>query len=356
MHESFFRRNNLAVWVWGVFCFLGAADFLDVIEFAISSGQTFGMAAIAVSLFLGISVIWLLRWLDVLDQEPLGNVVAVVLWGGLAAIYVAGPANDALGLLIGSVVTESSGWLWAIVAPINEELLKVLGVALIIVACRKDIHGVMDGVFYGAMAGLGFEVVENIYYYASALQAAGGTEITAGIDLLALRTYYAFASSHMAFTAIAGAGLAYAATASATTTRKVLVASGLMITAGVLHGFWNSPIFQELGDSPLYILRGVPALLVLVAVLMWVSKHEVTLALSVAKKLPKGLILKEEIPGLVNPLRRVASAVKRTRLPARERKRQIQLRNAQLAVLRAVMLGYEKKIVDARIKAVRVYR
>jgi len=356
MHESFFRRNNLAVWVWGVFCFLGAADFLDVIEFAISSGQTFGMAAIAVSLFLGISVIWLLRWLDVLDQEPLGNVVAVVLWGGLAAIYVAGPANDALGLLIGSVVTESSGWLWAIVAPINEELLKVLGVALIIVACRKDIHGVMDGVFYGAMAGLGFEVVENIYYYASALQAAGGTEITAGIDLLALRTYYAFASSHMAFTAIAGAGLAYAATASATTTRKVLVASGLMITAGVLHGFWNSPIFQELGDSPLYILRGVPALLVLVAVLMWVSKHEVTLALSVAKRLPKGLILKEEIPGLVNPLRRVASAVKRTRLPARERKRQIQLRNAQLAVLRAVMLGYEQKIVDARIKAVRVYR
>jgi RsiW-degrading membrane proteinase PrsW (M82 family) len=356
MHESFFRRNNLAVWVWGVFCFLGAADFLEVIEFAIASGQTFGMAAIAVSLFLGISVIWLLRWLDVLDQEPLGNVVAVVLWGGLAAIYVAGPANDALGLLIGSVVTESSGWLWAIVAPINEELLKVLGVALIIVACRKDIHGVMDGVFYGAMAGLGFEVVENIYYYANALQAAGGTEITAGIDLLALRTYYAFASSHMAFTAIAGAGLAYAATASVTTTRKVLVATGLMLTAGVLHGFWNSPIFQELGDSPLYILRGVPALVALVAVLMWVSKHEVTLALATAKKLPKGLVLKEEVPGLVNPVSRIAAAIKRTRMPARERKRQIQLRNAQLAVLRAVMLGYEKKIVDARIKAVRVYR
>jgi hypothetical protein len=206
------------------------------------------------------------------------------------------------------------------------------------------------------MAGLGFEVVENIYYYANALQAAGGTEITAGIDLLALRTYYAFASSHMAFTAIAGAGLAYAATASVTTTRKVLVATGLMLTAGVLHGFWNSPIFQELGDSPLYILRGVPALVALVAVLMWVSKHEVTLALATAKKLPKGLVLKEEVPGLVNPVSRIAAAIKRTRMPARERKRQIQLRNAQLAVLRAVMLGYEKKIVDARIKAVRVYR
>jgi RsiW-degrading membrane proteinase PrsW (M82 family) len=356
MHESFFRRNNLAMWVWGVFCFLGAAELLEVVEIAITSGQTFGMAAIAVSLFLGISVIWLLRWLDVLDQEPLGNVVAVVLWGGLAAGYVAGYANESLGVLIGSVVTESSGWLWAIVAPINEELLKGLGVALIIVACRKDIHGVMDGVFYGAMAGLGFEVVENIYYYVSALQAAGGAEITAGIDILALRTYYAFASSHMAFTAIAGAGLAYAATASVPTTRKVLVATGLLLTAGVLHSFWNSPIFQELGDSPLYILRGVPALVALVAVLMWVSKHEVALALATAKKLPKGLVLKEEVPGLVNPVSRIAAAIKRTRMPARERKRQIQLRNAQLAVLRAVMLGYEKKIVDARIKAVRVYR
>ena len=356
MHESFFRKNNIAMWVWGVFCFLGAAELLEVIEFAVTSGQEFGMAAIAVTLFLGISVVWLLRWLDVLDQEPLGNVVAVLLWGGLAATFVAGNANYSLGVLIGSVVTESSGWLGAIVAPINEELLKVLGVALIIVACRKDIHGVMDGVFYGAMAGLGFEVVENIGYYAYALQAAGGTEISAGIDTLALRTYYAFASSHMAFTAIAGAGLAYAATAPVSTTRKVLVATGLMLTAGVLHAFWNSPLFQELGTSPLYILRGVPALLVLVAVLMWVSKHEVALAISVAKKLPKGLVLKDEIPGLVNPLRRIAAAIKRTRMPARERKRLIQLRNAQLAALRAVMLGYEKKIVDARVKAVRVYR
>ena len=356
MHESFFRKNNIAMWVWGVFCFLGATEFADVLGVAITSGQTFGMAAIAVSLFLGISVIWLLRWLDVLDQEPLSNVIVVVLWGGLAAGYVAGYANESLAVIVGSVVTESSGWLWAIVAPINEELLKVLGVALIIVACRKDIHGVMDGVFYGAMAGLGFEVVENIYYYASALQAAGGTEITAGIDILALRTYYAFASSHMAFTAIAGAGLAYAATATASTTRKALVATGLMLTAGVLHGFWNSPIFQDLGDSPLYILRGVPALLVLLLVLMWVSKHEVTLALSVAKKLPKGLVLRDEIPSLVNPLRRIGAAIARTRLPARERKRRIQLRNAQLAALRAVMLGYEKKIIDARIKAVRVYR
>ena len=356
MHDSFFRRGNIAMWVWGVFCFLGAAQFLEILEYSVASGQTFGLAAIAVSLFLGISVVWLLRWLDVLDQEPLGNVVAVLLWGGFAATYVAGPANDALGLLIGSVVTESSGWLWAVVAPVNEELLKVLGVALIIVACRKDIHGVMDGVFYGAMAGLGFEVVENIYYYASALEAAGGAEITAGIDILALRTYYAFASSHMAFTAIAGAGLAYAATASVSTTRKVLVATGLMFAAGVLHGFWNSPIFQELAYSSLYILRGLPALLVLVAVLIWVSRHEVTLALATAKKLPKGLVLKEEVPGLVNPVRRIAAAIKRTRMPARERKRQIQLRNAQLAVLRAVMLGYEKKIVDARIKAVRVHR
>jgi hypothetical protein len=82
----------------------------------------------------------------------------------------------------------------------------------------------------------------------------------------------------------------------------------------------------------------------------------VTLALATAKKLPKGLVLKEEVPGLVNPVSRIAAAIKRTRMPARERKRQIQLRNAQLAVLRAVMLGYEKKIVDARIKAVRVYR
>jgi RsiW-degrading membrane proteinase PrsW (M82 family) len=269
---------------------------------------------------------------------------------------VAGYANDSLVTLIGGLVTESSGWQAAVVAPITEETLKVLGVALIIVACRRDIHGVMDGVIYGAMAGLGFEVVENIWYYLGALYAAEGAAASAGLDLLAVRTYYAIASSHMAFTAIAGAGLAYAATAVASPARKIFVAAGLLLTAGLLHAFWNSPLFQELGESPLYILRGTPAVVVLLVVLVWVSKHEAALALSAAKLLPKGTVLQEEIPSLVDPLRRVAAAIRRLRLPAQERKRQVQLRNAQLAALRAVMLGYEKKVVDARIKSVRVYR
>jgi hypothetical protein len=106
----------------------------------------------------------------------------------------------------------------------------------------------------------------------------------------------------------------------------------------------------------LFILRGAPAALVLLVVLVWVSKHEATLALSAAKLLPKGTVLNEEVPALVDPLRRIGAAIRRLRLPAQERKRQIQLRNAQLAALRAVMLGYEKKIVDTRVKAVSVYR
>ena len=356
MHESFFRKNNLGMWVWGVFCLVGGLDLAQLLVGAIESGQVFGLAAIAVSAFLAISIIWLLRWLDVLDQEPLSNIIAVLLWGGLAASYVAGYANESLSVLIGNIVTEAGGWQSAVVAPITEETLKVLGVALIIVACRKDIHGVMDGVFYGAMAGLGFEVVENIWYYVNALNAVDGTGINSGIDVLALRTYYALAGSHLAFTAIAGAGFAYAATAAASNVRKTLVAAGLLGLAGGLHAFWNSPIFQDFAVSPLYILKGAPALIALLLVLVWVSKHEATLALTIAKKLPKDIVLKAEIPGLVNPLRRIAAAFKRTRMPARERKRQIQLRNAQLAALRAVILGYEKKIVDARIKAVRVYR
>lgn len=356
MHESFFRRNNVAMWVWGVFCFLGAVELGQYIQSAISISQGFVFAAITISLFLAISVVWLLRWLDALDQEPIGNIVATLLWGGLAACYVAGYANSSLVTLIGGLVTESSGWQAAVVAPITEETLKVLGVALVIVACRKDIHGVMDGVVYGAMAGLGFEVGENIFYYLNALYAAEGASASAGLDLLAERTYYAIASSHMAFTAIAGAGLAYAATAVASPARKIFVVAGLLLTAGLLHAFWNSPLFQELYESPLYILRGAPAALVLLVVLVWVSKHEATLALSAAKLLPKGTVLNEEVPALVDPLRRIAAAIRRLRLPAQERKRQIQLRNAQLAALRAVMLGYEKKVVDARIKSVRVYR
>src|SRR5947208_7460320 len=59
----------------------------------------------------------------------------------------------------------------AIVAPIVEEAAKGLGVR----AGRPEIQKLLDGLVYGAAAGLGFSATENLFYGIARLLESGPT-------------------------------------------------------------------------------------------------------------------------------------------------------------------------------------
>lgn len=355
---TFFSIKSPAFWVWFVFCAFGVFHNAPLITLSISDGGIYGAGALLFAGLIVFPITMFLRWLDVLDQEPMQNVLAALIWGGLAATAAAAFANDALVSLLGNVVSEDSGWQAAVIAPATEEILKVLVVVLLIVGARKDIHGIMDGVIYGAFAGLGFEVVENLLYYFNWLQAGieQGAGPTSGLDVLAARTYFALTGSHVAWTALVGAVVLYAAHYTREPLlRRVGVLCGGLLAAGVLHASWNSPLLEELPDT-LYILRGLPTLLTFLFLLGWTASHENELLIKVTKTLPKGLISNKEGQDLVGPLQRLRQAASRMRMPEKQRKQAIGLRNAQLALVRAVILDYPKSVVAARIRAVKASR
>lgn len=355
---KFYTWKSPAFLVWLGFCVFGAYTFLPMFELTLSDGGVFGAGAIILALLIIFPVAMLLRWFDVLDQEPLGNVIAAILWGGFAATAAAGPANDALVTLLSGVVTEASGWQAAVIAPATEELLKVLVVVLLVIGVRKDIHGIMDGVIYGAFAGLGFEVVENLMYYFNWLQAGleQGYGPESGLEVLAARTYFALSGSHIAWTAVLGGAVLYAVHYSnESISRRLWVLGGGLAVAGVLHAFWNSPVLEDLPDA-LYIIKGLPTIVTFIALLQWTSKHEEQLLARAMRSIPKGLVRPGEGASLVNPIKRVGVAVRSLRASAEERKQQHRLRAAQLALVRAVILEYPRTTISARIRAVRVAR
>ena len=100
----------------------------------------------------------------------------------MVAYFFSGVANNAMRggvqkLLSAQAFTD---WAAAIVAPTNEEFYKTIGLLVLFLIASREFDGVMDGLVYGAMIGLGFQAVENVQYFIEAARLAGaGGQISA---------------------------------------------------------------------------------------------------------------------------------------------------------------------------------
>ena len=83
---------------------------------------------------------------------------------------------------------------------------------LIVLAAPRVIRGPLDGMIYGALVGLGFQVMENVTYSLNFIPLTGATNPGAAVALSAvLRVGLTGLGSHWAMTAVAGAGVGYLA-------------------------------------------------------------------------------------------------------------------------------------------------
>ncbi len=106
-------------------------------------------------------VLMLLVWrYDMYEREPL---ILVALAGGLGAgvAWVAGPVEDAA---IAAHPSMESVTAQALIASFTEESGKLLAVLLIALLFRWQFNDPIDGLIYGAAAGLGFGVAESALY------------------------------------------------------------------------------------------------------------------------------------------------------------------------------------------------
>src|SRR3989304_2770005 len=126
--------------------------------------------ALLVSLIFGFAPMFLFAafvyWLDRYEKEPHILLGATFFWGAAIAAGGAFLINTIFGigiyLFTGSEAASEIGTA-SIIAPIVEEFLKGLAVAIVFFMFRKEFDSILDGIIYGGIAALGFAATENTF-------------------------------------------------------------------------------------------------------------------------------------------------------------------------------------------------
>ncbi|MFN2492093.1 MAG: PrsW family intramembrane metalloprotease [Pyrinomonadaceae bacterium] len=226
-------------------------------------------AALPVPLYLV-----LVLWIDRYESEPFWMLATAFFWGALVAVFFAFIINTASGMAV-AVLTQDmqAGQAFGAVisAPIVEESAKAL-ILLIFFFWKKDeFDGVIDGIVYAAMVGLGFAMTENIQYYGRAVTQAGGGGLTVVFILRGALAPF----SHPMFTSLTGIGLGLARQSRHAIVKFIAPVIGLL-AAIAMHSTWNGSvvIFGATGFILTYVLIMVPAFFIMFVVIALALRRE----------------------------------------------------------------------------------
>jgi protease PrsW len=211
--------------------------------------------------------------------------LAAIGWGGVVAITLSLVAEQLLFAVPGTTTFIET----AIIAPIVEEAGKGLFLVIVVIFRRAQIHGLLDGLIYGALVGVGFAFVEDIVYYLSSLQSGA-----LGVTFFLRGIMGPFA--HPLFTAALGIGVGIAVTTRRPLVRVLAPILGYL-AAVIMHGIWNGSTFWG-GDGFFFAYAAImlPLLAVVLAVGIWARSQEgKMLAAALQQTVPLGWIRPEEI-------------------------------------------------------------
>ena len=246
-------------------------------------------------------------WLDRYEPEPVRLLVLSFGWGALVATAVALVLQSVEQFLNDSDII----WSAVVVAPMTEEAGKGLFVVLLLWLRRHVIDGVLDGLVYAGLVGIGFAFCENILYFAGAY--TGGPDLGPGglesaTALFVLRGIFS-PFAHPLFTSAIGIGVGIAVYTRSRSLRVIAPIAGYVVAVG-LHAAWNASAFLEDGQFFLltYFFAMVPGFFVLVGLAIWFRVREgAILARSLTDLARYGYLPMEEVPWLVRlPARRTA--------------------------------------------------
>jgi RsiW-degrading membrane proteinase PrsW (M82 family) len=281
-------------------------------------------------LLFALPVFLLVYYLDLYEREPLSLVIGAFLWGAVAASTLSVLANIGWGAMIARSLAPdvAARWVPALTAPWTEEILKAAGVVLIYLIARSEIDDIMDGFVYGAMVGLGFAVVENVFYFIAVFGGDPESVLTGFFFRVIASGLY----GHVLYTGLAGIGIAYFTTRRGEPTfgRRLGVAAGLFGLAMLAHFVWNSPLVDFFPEPPVEgveflkvlfatAVKGVPLLVFMVVLVGLARRREHRwLQAALAAEVGKEGIREEEMNVLENPRerRRARKEIRRKVSPA----------------------------------------
>ena len=368
--ESLWQPDRAAFWLFVVLFFLGSAVvfFRAFPALGVDIGAT-SLAFVVWALY-AVPFIVVIVALDLLEPEPPPFLAAAFAWGAVVAVSVAIIANSALLSIVSKLggAEFTQDWWPAIAGPSTEEVLKALGIVVVVLIASRQVNTLLDGLVYGAFVGLAFQVSENFLYTVDKLQTTLFSETPGSVvgDMLLLRGLGLGLWSHAVYTAIAGVGIAYFVTRTdRSLAHRWAVAIGLLIVAWLFHFVWNAPWWGRhtsgtlgVDDIPVFVVKGLPALLLLVG--LWVMAHRREVVwFDDALRDEDADVTPEERAALrtLHGRRREAREDKRRGGPrAAALRRQLQRAQVRLAVAVARSGGHTGGAVEAARRDVRVTR
>jgi len=251
-------------------------------------------------------------WLDRYEPEPRALLAAGLLWGCFVATAAA-ILLQGVGGLVGGFTDRQT---LEVVAPVTEEASKGLFLFLMLWWRRSELDGVLDGIVYAGMVGVGFAFTENILYLAAAYNGTdgmgpGGTEaVTTTFVLRCLISPFA----HPLFTTFTGIGVGLAVNARSGSGRMLWPAAGYLC-AVLAHAVWNVSTSSGFGSFAVaYVVFMAPALIALVSLAVWSRRSERRMLVSaLTDAAARGLVPATDIGWVVD-----LSARRRSRAFARE--------------------------------------
>ena len=146
-------------------------------------------------------------WLDRYEPEPRSLLVLGLGWGAFVATSIA----LVLQLFDSVIFQNTDAFTAVVVAPVTEEATKGLFILLLLFYRRHELDGVLDGLVYAGMVGIGFAFTENILYLTPAYMGGDGQAGGLGdaVGLFVVRCLFG-PFAHPFFTSFIGIGIGIA--------------------------------------------------------------------------------------------------------------------------------------------------
>lgn len=200
-------------------------------------------ASVPTVLYVGV-----IYWVDRYEKEPWWLLASAFLWGAVPGILIAFFFNTLLSAPLLLILGNDLGMAAApsLIGPPVEESVKGLALVAIFIFWRNEIDSPLDGIIYGAIVGMGFAMVENVFYFVETFNQ-GGMEAW-GVNVV-LRAVL-FGLNHALFSSFTGLGIAIARQSTNRGVQIVLPVLG-WATAVFLHFLHNFTV--TLGDLFIFL-------------------------------------------------------------------------------------------------------
>jgi len=177
----------------------------------------------------------MLHWFDRFDDEPLPLARNAFVWGAFPAVVLAILAEALIGVPDPAWDTQSAELFDSVgVAPFVEEIAKGMIVYAIFFFARHEFESPLRGIIYGALAGCGFAMTENVLYFMVGYATGGWSSWT----MLVVWRAFVFGMGHAMYTGLTGLGLGLAMVNAPWLARALFAVTGLG-TAMLFHAIHN---------------------------------------------------------------------------------------------------------------------